>query len=105
MRFLQGTKTYMFMHKRTVNLGMIEYSNLDFTRCIDSHKSTSSYVFMFANGVISRKSGKQTIVDTSIMEAQFVSYFEATSMRLKSSMFKFRIVDFISTPLRMFCDN
>lgn len=94
----------MLMHKQTTNLEITEYSNLDFTRFIDSHKSTSSYVFMFANGVVSRKSGKQTIVDTSIMEAEFVSYFEATS-HSKCSMFKFRIVDSISAPLRMFCDN
>ena len=41
------------------------------------------------------------------MEAEFVSYFEATShgVWLKSFIFGLRIVDSISRPLRIYCDN
>ncbi|KAK4370332.1 hypothetical protein RND71_009807 [Anisodus tanguticus] len=41
------------------------------------------------------------------MEAEFISCFEATShgVWLKSSIFWHRIVDSISKPLRLYCDN
>ena len=41
------------------------------------------------------------------MEAEFVSCFEATShgVRLKSFIAGLRVIDSISKPLRMFCDN
>ncbi|XP_050897225.1 secreted RxLR effector protein 161-like [Lathyrus oleraceus] len=50
-----------------------------FAGCVDSHKSTSGYIFMMADGAISWRSTKQTLVATSTMEAEFVSCFEATS--------------------------
>ena len=41
------------------------------------------------------------------MEAEFVSCFEATSHGawLRSFMSGFRVIDSVSRPLRMFCDN
>ena len=41
------------------------------------------------------------------MEAEFVSYFEATSQGvwLKSFIYGLRVMDYISRPLRIFCDN
>ncbi|RZC28646.1 hypothetical protein D0Y65_000565 [Glycine soja] len=41
--------------------------------------STSGYIFMMANGAISWRSAKQSLVATSTMEAEFISLFEATS--------------------------
>ena len=52
MRYLQGTKDYMLMYRRTNNLEVIGYSNLDYAGCIDSRKSTSRYVFMLAGGAV-----------------------------------------------------
>ena len=53
MRYLQGTKGYMLMYRRTDNLEVIGYSNSDYIGCIDSQKSTSGYVFMLVSGVVS----------------------------------------------------
>jgi hypothetical protein len=49
----------------------------------------------------------QTLTATSTMEAEFVSCFEATShgVWLKSFISGPRIMDSISRPLRMYCDN
>ena len=49
----------------------------------------------------------QTLTATSIMEGEFVSYFEATShgMWLKGFIDGFRVVDSISRLLRIYCDN
>ena len=55
------------------------YSDLDFACYVDSQKSTSGYIFIFADGVVSWRSAKETLTTTSTMEAEFLSCFEATS--------------------------
>uniref|UniRef100_A0A2N9I6P9 CCHC-type domain-containing protein n=1 Tax=Fagus sylvatica TaxID=28930 RepID=A0A2N9I6P9_FAGSY len=59
------------------------------------------------SGAVSWRSAKQTLTATSTMEAEFVSCFEATShgVWLKSFISGLRIMDSISRPLRMYCDN
>ena len=61
---------------------------------------------MTASGAVSWRSAKQTLTATSTMEAEFISYFEATShdVWLKSFISGLRIMDSISRPLRMYCD-
>ncbi|KAL0413871.1 UNVERIFIED_CONTAM: Secreted RxLR effector protein [Sesamum radiatum] len=107
MRYLQGTKDYMLMYRRTENLEVVGYLDSDFAGCVDSRKSTSGYIFMIASGAVSWKSAKQTLIATSTMEAEFVSCFEATShgVWLKSFISDLRIMDSISRPLRIFSDN
>jgi hypothetical protein len=107
MRYLQGTKNFMLIYKRTDNLEVIGYSDSDYAGCIDTRKSTSGYVFMLASGAVSWRSAKQTLTATSTMEAEFVSCFEATShgVWLKSFISGLRVVDSISKPLKMYCDN
>ena len=41
LRYLQGTKEYILMYRRTNNLKIVDYSDSNFTSCVDSHKSTS----------------------------------------------------------------
>ena len=53
MRYLQGIKNYMLMYRHTYNLEVIAYTNADFAGCMDSEKSTSSYVFMLVSGAVS----------------------------------------------------
>ncbi|XP_040939241.1 secreted RxLR effector protein 161-like [Gossypium hirsutum] len=79
LRYLKGTKDYMLTYKLSDNLKVIDYSDLDFSRCFDSLKSISSYIFMFAGRTISWRSVKQTLTATSTMEAEFISCFKATS--------------------------
>ena len=55
LRYLQGTKDYMFMYKRSDVIG---YSDSDFAGCVDSRKSTSGYIFMLAGGAVSWRSAK-----------------------------------------------
>ena len=58
MRYLQGTKDYMLMYRRTNNLEVIGYSDSDFAGCVDSRKSTSGYIFMMVGGAVSWRSAK-----------------------------------------------
>ena len=48
----------MLMYKRIDNLEVIGYSDSDYAGYVDSSKSTSRYIFMFAGGVISWRSSK-----------------------------------------------
>ncbi|XP_075080017.1 secreted RxLR effector protein 161-like [Nicotiana tabacum] len=107
LRYLKGTKGYMLMYKRSHILEVIGYSDSDFAGCVDTHKSISRYIFMLAGGAISRSSSKQTLTATSTMKAAFASCFEATShgVWLKSFISGLRIIDSISRPLRIYCDN
>ena len=49
---------YMLIYRQTNELEVTGYSNLDFTGCVDSGKSTSGYIFMFAGGAVSWRSVK-----------------------------------------------
>ncbi|RVW85342.1 Retrovirus-related Pol polyprotein from transposon TNT 1-94 [Vitis vinifera] len=107
MRYFQGTKDYKLMYRRTSNLKVVGYSDSDFAGCVDSRKSTSGYIFILAGGAISWRSVKQTMTATSTMEAEFISCFEATShgVWLKSFISGLRVMDLISRPLSIYCDN
>ena len=97
----------MLMYRRIDNLEIIGYSDSNFVGCVDSCKSTSGYIFMFACVDVSWRSAKQTLIATSTMKAEFVSGFEATfhGVWMKSFIYGLRIVDSISRPLKVFCDN
>jgi hypothetical protein len=70
-------------------------------------KSTSGYVFTLAGGAISWKNFKQTVTTSSTMYAEFVACYEATGQVnwLKKFIPGLKMVDSISRPLRLYCDN
>jgi hypothetical protein len=107
MRFLQGTNDFMLRFRRSNSLEITGYSDSEFAECIDSKKSIFDYLFMLARGAISWKSAKQTIIASSTMEAEFVACFEATvhGLWLRNFISGLGIVDSVSKPLRIYCDN
>ena len=58
MWYLQKTKNFMFIYRRYNHLEIIGYFDFDFVGYIDGRRSTSSYVFMLAERVVSWKSVK-----------------------------------------------
>ena len=107
MKYLQGTKDYMLAYKRSDQLEVTGYSDSDFAGCPDDRKSTYGFIFMMAGGAVSWKSVKQTLTATSTMEAEYVACYEATcqAMWLQKLIFGFHIVESISKPLVIYCDN
>ena len=103
LRYLQGTKEHMLIYKRSNNLEVIGYSDSDYAGCVDTRKFTFGYLFLLANGVISWKSAKQSVIATSTMEAEFVACFEATIQQ--NFISGLGIVDSIAKPLRIYYDN
>jgi hypothetical protein len=107
LRYLQETKHYMPMYKRTDNLEVIGYSYVDFAGCAGSQKSTSGYVFTLVSEAISWRSCKQTITTSSTMHTKFIACYEAVgqAMWLKNFIPDLRVVHSISKPLTLYCDN
>jgi hypothetical protein len=99
------TKGLMLTYRRTESLRIVGYSDSNYAG--DDRKSTSGYVFTLAGGAISWKSCKQTVTTSSTMYAEFVACYEATGQVnwLKKFVPSLRMVDNISKPLQLYCDN
>ena len=107
MRYLQRTKDYMLGYRKMENLEVLGYTNSNFAGCSDDLKSTSGYIFMMAWGAISWKSVKQTLRASSTMQAEFVACYGAATQAfwLKNFISGLLVVDSISRPIKIFCDN
>jgi hypothetical protein len=62
---------------------------------------------MLAEGAISWRSAKQSMIASSTMAAEFIAYFEALNhgIWLKNFVTGLRIMDTIKLPLKLYCDN
>ena len=97
----------MLTYQRSNHLEVIEYSDSDFVRRLDSRRSTSRYIFMLVGGAISWRSVKQTLVATYTMEAELVTCYKASNhgIWLRNFITALHIIDGIDRPLRIYCDN
>ncbi|XP_070013746.1 secreted RxLR effector protein 161-like [Nicotiana sylvestris] len=107
LRYLKGTKDYMLMYRRSKHLEVVGYLDSDFAGCIDTRKSMFGYLFQLAEGAISWKSAKQSVISTFTMEVEFVACFEATirALWLRNFISGLGVVDTITKPLKIYCDN
>ena len=71
----------MLIYRRVDNLEVAGYTNSDLGGCSDDRRSNFGYVFMMAEGAISWKSKKQTLIPSSILQVEFIAYF-ATSIHV-----------------------
>ena len=97
----------MWTYRRTDTLEVVGLSDSDYTGCVDDKKSTSDYIFMMAEGVVSWKSVNQTLTASSTMAAKYVACYETTchTIWLRNFISALEVVHFISRPLKLFCDN
>ncbi|GJW43781.1 putative RNA-directed DNA polymerase [Tanacetum coccineum] len=107
LRYLQGTKVYKLTNTRSDTLEVIGYSDSDFAKCKDTSRSTLGYIFMLSGGPIYWKSKKQVLTMTSSMMAEYVSVYNATcqAMLLRNLITGLKIINSISRPLKIYCDN
>nr|GEX74037.1 retrovirus-related Pol polyprotein from transposon TNT 1-94 [Tanacetum cinerariifolium] len=78
LRYVEGTKEYPLTYRHTDLLEVVGYSDSDYKGCKDTRKSTLGYIFLLAEGGISWRSVKQSLIASSTMEAEFIAYYEAT---------------------------
>ncbi|XP_039017653.1 secreted RxLR effector protein 161-like [Hibiscus syriacus] len=107
LRYLQGTKDHILTYRRTSNIDVVGYSNSGYAGCSNTQKSTFGYVFILADEDVSWKCGKQTVIGTSTMEAEFVACFEVTvqSSWLRNFVDGLGIVGTIAKPMRIYYDK
>ena len=97
----------MITFKRSDQLEVIGYTNSDFVGCLDSKKPTFGYLFLLAEGAISWKSVKQSVITASTMEAEFIACYEAmiNVLWLRNFILGLGVVDTITKLLKIYCDN
>jgi hypothetical protein len=97
----------MLTYGRTDNLVVECYTNADFAGDEDDRKSTSRYVYMLPGWNYFLEKHKKGVTATSTMQEEFVSCFYAIGqvVLLKNFILGFKIVDSISRPITMHCDN
>ncbi|CAL8119255.1 unnamed protein product [Prunus armeniaca] len=107
MRYLQRTKDYKLVYKRSDKLEVEGYADADFAGCKDDLKSTSGYVFLFAGAATSWRSNKQPLTVASTMLAEFLACYEATTqaMWLKNFITSLGVVESIQLPIQLWNDN
>nr|GEV18386.1 retrovirus-related Pol polyprotein from transposon TNT 1-94 [Tanacetum cinerariifolium] len=98
--FIDGKEKmdYMLTYKRSNHLEVVGYVDYDYDGCVGSEKSTFGYVFQLAEGAISHKSAKQSIIAASTKEAEFVACYEATIHALwpRNFILRLGVIDTIS---------
>ena len=79
-RYLSGTKTLGIQYdgSKSTEVSITGYSDSDYAGDPTTRKSTSGYVFLLADGAISWKSKKQSVVATSSCEAEYIASCSAT---------------------------
>ena len=107
LRYLQGIKDLMLTYKHTGTFEVVGFNDFDYAGCIDNKRSTSDYIFMMAEGVVSWKSVKQTLTTSSTMETKYVTCYEAAchAIWLWNIISALEVVHSISRPLKLFFDN
>ena len=80
LRYLQGTKTLGITYKGTNTklLNLHGYSDADYAGDITTRKSTSGYIFFMANGPVSWKATRQTVVTLSSTESEYYGLTNAS---------------------------
>ena len=71
----------MLTYRRTDTLDVVGCSDSDYADYVDDKKSTSCYIFMMVEGVVLRKSIKQTLTTSSTMEVEYVTFMRLLSMQ------------------------
>lgn len=77
LRYISGTLSYGIKYEKQKENGLKCYSDADFGGCIETGRSTSGVVAVYAGGAISWLSQRQRIVSTSTTEAEIIAANEA----------------------------
>ena len=106
LRYLRGTKDLMLTYLCIDTLKVVGFSDSNYAGYVDDKKSTFGFIFMMAEGVVSWKSVKRTLI-TPTMKAEYVECYEATchALWLWNFISALEVVHSIFRPLKLFRDN
>lgn len=107
LKYLKRTKDMFLVYRRTSELQLEAYTNLDFQFDPDDRKSTSGFVLTLNGGAISWKSCKQDVTANSTTEAEYVtaSITAKEVVWMRKFISKLGVVPTIKLPVPLYCDN
>ena len=105
LRYLKYTSTIGISYSNTATLELTGYSDSDWASDLDTRRSTTGYLFIFAGGPISWESKRQQSVALSSSEAEYMALSaaaqEAIALRALCSEFDIST----SQPIKIWEDN
>ena len=105
LRYMQGTKGYALCYDGSSNSGLIAYSDSDWAEDRDDRHSTSGFVFMMANCVVSWVSRRQPTVSLSSTEAEYKAASDCCRQMAWLRNFGEELGDNMSAPTPLCLDN
>ena len=94
LRYLKGTTKHGLIYRKSKQFSLFGYSDSDWAGCVDTRKSTSGFVFMLGDSLISWASKKQPVVALSTTEAEYIALCLAT----QEAMWLRRLLDSVQNP-------
>ncbi|MCO5559364.1 hypothetical protein L7F22_012963 [Adiantum nelumboides] len=76
-RYLTGTTSNCLRFGKS-DASIFGYTDFDYAGCMDTRRSTSCYVFLFAGAALSRRSCLQNCMSSSTTEAEYVAVSSAS---------------------------
>ena len=73
IRYVNGTSDYGIWYSRDSNDCLAEYSDANWSGCVDDRKSTSGGCFYLLNNLVSWMSKKQNSMSLSTVEAEYIA--------------------------------
>ena len=105
LRYLRGTKDYALCYDGDSNSGLIAYSDSDWAEDHDDRHSTSGFVFLMANCVVSWVSRRQPTVSLSSTEAEYKAASDACRQMAWLRNFGQELGDNMTAPTPLCLDN
>ncbi|TFY51717.1 hypothetical protein EVJ58_g10419, partial [Rhodofomes roseus] len=105
LRYLQGTKELALCYDGGSNSGLIAYSDSDWAEDRDDRHSTSGFVFLMANCVVSWVSRRQPTVSLSSTEAEYKASSDCCRQMAWLRHFGEELGDNMSHPTPLCLDN
>ena len=105
LKYLQGTKEYALCYDGASNSGLIAYSDSDWAEDRDDRHSTSGFIFMMANCVVSWASRRQPTVSLSSTEAEYKAASDTCRQLAWLRNFGGELGDNMTAPTPLCLDN
>lgn len=104
-RYLFGNLELGQCYRQSKNQGLEVYCDADFAGDVETSKSTTGAVILFAGAPIHWRSKRQTMVTTSSTEAEYVSLCSTLKdlVWIRKLATELQIID--SSPTLLYCDN
>jgi hypothetical protein len=71
LRYLQGTRDYGLLLRRSSSSDLVIYTDADWAGCPDTRRFTSCYVMFLEDNLVSWSAKRQTVISRSSAEAEY----------------------------------